>query len=690
MNSINNIFYRNKKLLYINLIFLALFLIQSILIIYKIYNITFAAKQWTYNITKDSAEDLTNKFNKVPEIISELKNYINQKPLNKQNIDKSLKKTLFNARDFDNIGIIFDPYLVDKKIRLYAPFSSKKQGFINDISNYYDYLTLDADKFSYHKILKEGEAKWLDPQYDQVSQNFILRYISPAKFINSQDYNALLFFDLSLNWLKNEMEKTNIGDNNYLEIVNENGQILYHSLKSQNNIESEISQTHKYDFKALEQGKFLFKNQLSDYFSWQYGAKISGTNLWLIATSSISELNSNQELIKNIKMISTMDWISWIILLTLLVICFYLYYFENRTRNHIFIICAILLFGTALLIRQHIYSFPSSKNHSLILANKNSIESFQRDYIINSFENKIEIPKFIPTEIFINSVNFKDISNVNITGYLKQQYHKLYHKDISKDFIFTNAIAVDIEKVQEEQKGQYLTKTWFFQALFGQNLSYNKFPLDQHLVSIKISHPNLEKNIILTPNFSSYTTLASKTLPAIDNDLSAKTWNIHKSYYSMEFYNDRNHFQESKIYYEKSPELFFNLELKRKFFSSLISYIFPLGSVLIILYITIIIFLRHFYESGEIPMGAIQAYTALFFTVSFTHIDLREDLEVNNLFYLEYFYWIAYLFILTSALLILHIKKKANSHLLWGKIITLSYWPMLFTSIFLITALCLF
>ncbi|MBK6959135.1 MAG: hypothetical protein IPH22_13180 [Nitrosomonas sp.] len=145
--------------------------------------------------------------------------------------------------------------------------------------------------------------------------------------------------------------------------------------------------------------------------------------------------------------------------------------------------------------------------------------------------------------------------------------------------------------------------------------------------------------------------------------------------------------------HDKSPELYFNIELSRSILNPFIGHLFPLAVVLLMLYALVLTISRQ--ESSLAITGfnvstVIAACSALFFILLIMHVQLRDELAVNAIVYMEYFYLVSYITILmvtVNAVLLLQdmpMKMLAFKDNLIPKLI---YWPILLVWIFIITAI---
>ena len=131
-----------------------------------------------------------------------------------------------------------------------------------------------------------------------------------------------------------------------------------------------------------------------------------------------------------------------------------------------------------------------------------------------------------------------------------------------------------------------------------------------------------------------------------------------------------------------SQELTHSTLVKRQLFEPLISNFLP---IFVIAFIVFIIILRLKTLGIE---GIIGTTVGLFFSLLLSHYKLRDDLEVNTVVYMEYYYFLLYI-ILISFLIDKYFHLSQKNYLLvdyknnlFAKVI---YWPFLLSVMIIMT-----
>src|SRR5690606_14091594 len=196
---------------------------------------------------------------------------------------------------------------------------------------------------------------------------------------------------------------------------------------------------------------------------------------------------------------------------------------------HSFFATFILLAGIiSVLSCNRMFSSARISDNSIILSSRSATEQFKKEYIITSLDSHKSPPIYVPTGLFIQSIEFQSATNVQVTGYLWQRYSKYHNQDISKGFIFAESLETEITGSYENEEGDDIIKGWHFKTTIRKNFYYETFPFDSQSVWIRIWHEDFGKNVVLVPDTNSYDSLSSKTLPGIEKDFVLSEWNIVK------------------------------------------------------------------------------------------------------------------------------------------------------------------
>lgn len=693
-------------------IFLCIFISSTYSMVQKYRTTLQLSQQQAALTTQKIANSINDKLTTLTFAADELAASLHKISLNKESIEATLKKSALNHVDFYALGVAFDFYQAGPQFRLFAPFIRQDDSKyrMDRVDLYYDYIgntgyhsENNRKNNNWYLQASAGKRGWLAPFFDAAYQQYTLKYVLPLHTETETDKVAgIVFLDIGLEWVRQQVENHDVGDNGYVIVVNEFDQILYHGLKGSRKVISDLNQAispaYVAEFAAGKSGI----NELTGRSAWFNKYPIGKTG-WH-ALSVINVEIGKKHLFENdddVQVIYKSDLTTWIINAVALSLMIYTWIAIAKHQHsvaqllrHAFITSSLLLLGiVAIWINEYYAPYPV-QNNSLILSNRAIVEQFQNDYSVTSLNESKKPPFFVPTGLFIQSIEFLNATNITISGYIWQRYPKHYEEIIEHGIIFPEATQTAFTEAYEREEGGEIVKGWYFETTLRETFDYSVYPFDRQLLWIRLWHKDFTKNITLIPDFKSFDSLNPSTLPGIERDFVLSEWNLSRAFFDIRVNKYNSNFGDIHFTsHDKSPELYFNIELSRSILNPFIGHLFPLAVVLLMLYALVLTISRQ--ESSLAITGfnvstVIAACSALFFILLIMHVQLRDELAVNAIVYMEYFYLVSYITILmvtVNAVLLLQdtpMKMLAFKDNLIPKLI---YWPILLVWIFIITAI---
>jgi len=709
-----------------------------------------ASKDFTKARTEEIAQDIARELVALQLAIKDVKERLeNQATTSTLTISKALEYGSINHDGFVTLGVAMAPGTVpleggSGKYSLYAPFRVEGIGRVtlDRVDNYYDYQDRRSCVGWYRSTIG-GQTEWGSAYYEPSLNKFILRYTQP---LNAADESVMgvAFVDVDLAWFKDKMDNYDLLDNGYAVIINKNERvprILYHSLEGTEKItrqlndscrntqtqrDDQLDRSQKLASKELrgltpeDNGKRVV-NRLTHSKSWYNEARIGDTELYLRTVMNYSPdpklpddgslpgvgeiiLNANSvspvDKLLNTKVISGSGIISLIVVFILLITLLYVYFFilpGERSLKQSFVDSAVIsllfTFGIVSIWGVQYNLEPTGLLNSTIVSNSAVVKSFQEDYSGISLGNYHSPPAFIPTGLFIQSIEFISATKVSLSGYLWQRYPiGIKHSD-EPGVIFAEAIDTNIVPAFEREDGNETVVGWYFETTLTERFDYSYFPFDRQSVWIRMWSKQFIDNTVLVPDFKSYDSLNPRSLPGLEEDLPLFGWEAESSYYDIRVNRYNSNFGQSDFLSRNfKPELYFNIQIQRDVLNPLISHLFPLSVVLLMLFaITVTISRSHENSNllGFNVSAVIGSCTALFFVVLIAQVQLRRELSALSFVYLEYFYFVTYVVILLITVNSILFTWNVATPLVQYKnnlIPKLVYWPLILGVLFFCTA----
>src|SRR5215213_1296957 len=245
-----------------------------------------------------------------------------------------------------------------------------------------------------------------------------------------------------------------------------------------------------------------------------------------------------------------------------------------------------------------------------------------------------EPPVFIPTGLYIESIQFKGPYNVQVSGYVWQRYADDLPKGIDQGFVMPEAQYARFFKVYQAQQGNEELIGWSFFATLREQFDYKEYPLDRQQIWIELWHSDFERNVYLAPDLGGYTSLNPAALPALDKDLVLEDWDFQESYFSYHAARYNSDFGiQGYVPGQKAPELRYIISIKRHLLSALISRMIVPLVILIQLFVIVVVIgtkEKRLEQFGVRPGAVIFTCAAFFFATLVAHNSLRGDLRVES------------------------------------------------------------
>ena len=324
---------------------------------------------------------------------------------------------------------------------------------------------------------------------------------------------------------------------------------------------------------------------------------------------------------------------------------------------------------------------------------------------LNGYTTPVDPTIKIKTGIFIQSLQFFNSTEVNLSGYIWQRYQDGVHDSIKPEsgelgFILPEQVNsgsdIDPREVYRVRHGDEEIIGWYFEATLRQPFDYSHYPFDHKTVWVRMWPKEFSRNIVLVPDFDAYKSTGLSDIFGIEENIVLGTWERANTYFDYKLSSYDTDFGISDYIGQSGfPELHYNFVVKRKFENAFIVYLLPLFLVAALLFAALLTVSEDEGLSNKLGFntsGFIGASSALFFVVMLAHIQLREQFGGASIVYIEYFYILMYAFLVVAT---------ANTYLFsigakrWCKVILykdniipkVAYWPAVLISLIIVTLL---
>jgi len=643
--------------------------------------------------TIEAAARIGDKLSEVVSRVEEFRGEV-ESVTNKKDLAELLPRRFEEWQELSTLNITFKPYLYDRYTRYFSPYYERFSGETK-IFNLLDYDKPDKQFNWYHRPLKEGGI-WTEPYYER--ENAVLMTTYSVPFSLPQDnaagheYSGVIPSDVSLEYLTTALQRLDLGLGGYGMVFSKEMQLVAHPVfsyvKEQPDIEKlkqdpEFAFIEKIQSCFKDETKYLFFNGEVMDNDEHYAAcvKIPQTGWTLITRMSSDMFEQDQTKIRQ-GYIQAIGWFAAAILIFVLVI-----YDSIRTgiskRNAS--VSAVLFISTLLILglaKNLSYDYDAT---GTTITNAAQRAAFIKNYQMLSEKIHSADPVFVPTGLFIQSIEFVNAHNVHITGNVWQKFdrNQLNYSDIGVNFPLAVKKSVKELYRRTNDRGE-LVVGYEFDITLRQQFDYSKYPFDSKNIGLQLEHASVGENVMLIPDLESFEKLGKKDNSAILDQVVLEEWQLNQSFYNYTYKHNKTSYGVENHRALNEPVMTYTIHLEREFISPFVTALLPVMVMVCLLY-ACIVSMPHT-EYGELRNNI----TAVIFTILLAHYSIREHLQIDEVIYLEMFYFLLYI----QASLFLYLshqfnisKENAKRNKLYRVLALDWYWPTLTSMVLFITVI---
>jgi hypothetical protein len=575
--------------------------------------------------------------------------------------------------------------------KLYAPHFKR-----NGSEVVYDPLTDDYTKASeqtawYNDALKKESKVWISPCFGIADHNYQIDYSAPfylAESGNEGKAAGVVSVTQSLEGIRAYINSLNIGNTGYGFMISGKGVIISYPIQEYltKNIHDLAKKDLNLDFinNNIKKHDYLATNSLTGKSYWVFQQNIPSTD-WILGFVLPQEetlLNRKTEQTHSIILVVFATF-GFLFSLCLLFVSIYRYDHKGLWMLAvIFSLLCILGIGFMWHLTMNNSSLDS-RNGDRVVFDKEDVETVLQHVNTSSTTHRI------PTGFFLQSMEFLNANDVLITGYIWQNISGLEAWKDVPDFSFPDSKETIIEKAYVNKNKGIIG--WRFKTTLHQQLDYSKYPFDREDVWIGILSNDSAENV-LVPDFDSYSSLIPESLPGFGSSFVLDGWKPQKTFISYRFNSNNTNIGLGNFANSNTPEFHFNVDFKRDFKSPFNSDLLPVIVVVVLLFAILMIITKgenkiHFGFSSH---GVLGYCTSILFTLIIAHSSLRARIPINEIIYLEYFYFVMYIVILVISLNSIAFASNRSIPFIDAKdnmYMKVLYWPVIMGILLFITLL---
>jgi hypothetical protein len=306
----------------------------------------------------------------------------------------------------------------------------------------------------------------------------------------------------------------------------------------------------------------------------------------------------------------------------------------------------------------------------------------------------------VPTGILLQSFEFLNVHNVELSGFVWQTYGPEIPDHIMRGIVLPEAIREAYEakvvwRVEHDDGTEEIG--WYFSGTFRQNFDYGLYPFDRQDIWLRIWSPEPVEGVIPVPDFGAYRDLTPSTLPGIDTQFVYGGWDPLSSEFSYGLTDYNVDFGHGYGFTGgPDPEFYYNLSVERDFLGPMLEHLVLEAAIAILLFFLLVLMVHDTDVEAHIGLSIFELVVAaggLLFAVVLDHNAIREVVQSQNLTYLEWFPLILDVFIVLVVLTAVLRAKRWRIPIIGysGDFVpAFAYWPALIGSMLVVTLLVFF
>ncbi len=648
--------------------------------------------------TREAAIEFNGELEKYMPAVDLLAQEFDERVIGSQETRAVLERVLEASPGLFGIGVAYCRCAYPD---LFAPYLMRRpEGVVyTELQQAYAYDERPPD-FWYHRALRLG-PNWVN-NWGQVTQSWIAVYSVP--FRNDQtdcgdDYAGVAFLTYSFDWVEGQLRRLDLGKTGYGFLVSQNGTFMTHPnsdfVHSRKTVYAMAEETGDRSLAFIGDKIKEQRYELSEYLdpisnrdSWLALAPIERTG-WVLGVVYLKENAAGDPHLYRKRMILAIALFA----AGVYGLGFYSAHeclsragAAGLWRCVLAAAMASMLGMSAAWLIVYTQRVDETTVEKAAIIGSSDLASYLDDW-----QSGEAPPIAVPTGIFVQSLEFESSYNISVVGYIWQRLRGDMPGGFEEGVELPEAVAFSWEEAYRHTDGDETLIGWRFWATLRQQFDYATYPFDFEEIWIRFWPKGFNDRVILTPDFGEYDIINPNACPGVSKEVVLPGWSRVSSFFSYQEneYNASFGFGETA---RAMPELYFNIAIQRNLTDAVVGHILPLTVAAFMIFAVLMTATRDQEKASMLgfnAFGVVGANSALFFVVLLAHIQLRETIQVQEIIYLEYFYFITYLLILlTSVHALVFLTDSLRSRLLKSGdslIVKALYWPALLGGLLAVT-----
>ena len=332
--------------------------------------------------------------------------------------------------------------------------------------------------------------------------------------------------------------------------------------------------------------------------------------------------------------------------------------------------------------------------HGTPVQNAADLEAYLAQHVPEGID-----PILIPTGILVQSLEFLNGDNVQVTGYLWQRLGPDLPDDLVPGVVLPEGTkdSYKLSEAYRYEENGVETVGWYFETILREPFEYAEYPFDQQDLWARLWARDFTQNTVLAPDFASYVSLDPKALPGLEKEFVYSGWTPIYSGFSLANQPYSTSFGIGAAnQYAGLPELYFNLILDRNFAGPFFEHMVFAIAVMILLFGLLALTTDDPDLKARFQLstaGVLGAASGLLFAVILKHNQLRTVVGSPGVSYIEVIPILLYgviVVVVLNAILLASPYNVKFVHYRSNLVPVLAYWPVVLGLLFGVTLVVFF
>jgi hypothetical protein len=565
---------------------------------------------------------------------------VNSGPADSEALVAQLRQGMDRTPQMAGVGAAFLPLAHDPNLRLYAPYLRRQGDAVEQMAldSLYDYT--QGNRHWFEGPLKEGRALWSEPAVAEALGATAVEYSAPIT--RGGKPAGVLHGTMLLTEVNDIVSSVDVGEFGYSFLVSNAGFVISHPFADEYALGMRV-----FTGMSLEdQGVVDVIDPVTGEPSWMF-TEVVPTTGWRLGVVFFKDQTGRTEDLRRQRIHLA------IALLTTLCL-FIAGVLEPYRHRH----APVQLWlgagaGSLVLIGGIGFLWAVSYGNSrpvdeveTIFVDKGSVRRFTLDTMRGSLASKGTLPTFVPTGVFIQTIEILSPNNVLITGYIWQRYARSTPAAVARGFVLPDASDRSITEAYRTKTDDGELVGWHVKATLRQSFDYSNYPLDQQQFRLRIWHADLNRSVVLVPDLEAYKIIHPLARAGIDSHFVLPGWEVNRTQFGSSP-RIRTTTYGLNAEGDAGTELAFDLVINRRIIEPMFSNLLPLIVSGFMVFALLLIVKEA--TRGNV-VQTVSAFSGLFFVIILSQIDLRRRVTGASILYIEYFYFVMYGSIVFAAL----------------------------------------